>query len=255
MNQLQIAMKKTTSLVQRSNMMRMTQHLILPTTTLMADRLLFSTRKNVQPSIRGRKAPLPRAVPSTISYYAKPQVFKVDKDLVTKLFNDMNAAKVNCIQKRAFATLQDYHQDYYHMNEEIFDCHLRQRENEMLRHKSGPLRRLQKLCKDAIRGNMHEISPKREVKVLDIGSTPSDLPLSIAKEFPSASCESWNLCEESSTSVALDAMAFPNMKVNYSTDITRNLKSLEDRSCDLVTSCFGLQSMENPSGAINEIHR
>lgn len=188
MNQLQIAMKKTTSLVQRSNMMRMTQHLILPTTTLMADRLLFSTRKNVQPSIRGRKAPLPRAVPSTISYYAKPQVFKVDKDLVTKLFNDMNAAKVNCIQKRAFATLQDYHQDYYHMNEEIFDCHLRQRENEMLRHKSGPLRRLQKLCKDAIRGNMHEISPKREVKVLDIGSTPSDLPLSIAKEFPSASC-------------------------------------------------------------------
>lgn len=253
MNQLQIATKKTTSLVLRSSMMRVNQQVILPTTALMADRLLYSTKKTIQPSIRGRKVPLPKVVPSTISYYAKPQVFKVNKDLVTKLFNDMNATKVNCMQKRAFASLQED----YHANEEIFDCHLRQRENEMLRHKSGPLRRLQKLCKDAIRGNMHDISPKREVKVLDIGSTPTDLPSSIAKEFPSASCESWNLCEESSTSVALDAMAqsIPNMKVNYSTDTIRNLKSLEDRSCDLVTSCFGLQSMENPSEAIKEIHR
>ena len=213
MNQLQIATKKMTSLIVRSNMMRMNQHVVLPSTALVVDRMLFSTRKSVQPSIRGKKASLPRAVPSTISYYAKPQVFKVDKDLVTKLFNDMNATKVNCIQKRAFASLQED----YHVNEEIFDCHLRQRENEMLRHKSGPLRRLQKLCKDAIRGNMHDISPKREVKVLDIGSTPTELPLSIAKEFPSASCESWNLCEESSTSVELDTKAqrIPNRKINY----------------------------------------
>jgi len=152
--------------------------------------------------------------------------------------------KYSRVQKRSFSS-------ELVIDEGSFDCVLHERELEMLRHPAGPIKRMSKLSKDALKGLTHG------VKLLDLDSKPTDLPLSLAKEFPSA-----NLHSLSTSAVALQTMAdgalksnLPNISTHLSKSEMFDLKDIDDNYFDLVTSCFGLQKSIDPQKTIQEIHR
>lgn len=142
------------------------------------------------------------------------------------------------------------------MDGDSFDCRLRERELDMLRHPAGPIKRMDKLSKDALKGHKHH-ELKHELKLLDLESKPPDLLFSLAKEFPSAELHSLSTCPEALKVMADWALKshLPNISTHVSKSEMFDLKDIDENSYDLVTSCFGLQKSINPQKSIQEIHR
>lgn len=145
------------------------------------------------------------------------------------------------------------------------DCILRERELEMLRHPAGPIKRMDTLSKDALKGYTHD-KLRHEVKILDLESKPADLSFALAKDFPSADLHSLNTPPEATILMANGAPKshLPNIsthlsKPNISTHLSKSemfdFLDIDDNTYDLVTSCFGLQNSIYPQKNIQEIHR
>ena len=137
------------------------------------------------------------------------------------------------------------------MDEGSFDCMLHERELDMLRHPAGPIKRMSKLSKDALKGLTHG------VKFLDLDSKPADMLLSLAMEFPSANLHCLSTSPEALQFMADGALKsnLPNISTHLSKPEMFDLKDIDDKSYELLTSCFGLQKSINPEKTIQEIHR
>jgi hypothetical protein len=143
-------------------------------------------------------------------------------------------------------------------DEESYNCILRRREKDMLRHPAGPVARMTKLSRDAVKGgHTYNILVGHELDIVDLESSPPDLIFSLARDFPNASLKAMSTCARDMQSVADDALELhlPNIMVELSK--TFDLTSLDDASIDLVTSCFSLQKFtpETTERIIHEIHR
>jgi hypothetical protein len=130
----------------------------------------------------------------------------------------------------------------------------------MHRHPAGPVARVTKLSRDAVRRGYKNDEGQiidRELHIVDLESCPPDLIFSLAKDFPNSSLKSLNTCAARMQSVADGALEshLPNILVELSK--TFDLTSLEDNSLDLVTSCFSLQRFtpETTERIIHDIHR
>jgi len=137
-------------------------------------------------------------------------------------------------------------------DEEEFDIMLHNRELEMHRDPAGPVPVITKLAKKAIRGKGFDRN--QDLVFLDIDSQPHDSILDIAREFPDSSA----YCLGSSTS-SIKSMSdeFLQSKLPLTAQLynSSDLSGFEDRSIDLVTSCYGLQKCTDPEALIKEVHR
>lgn len=137
-------------------------------------------------------------------------------------------------------------------DEEEFDIMLHNRELEMHRDPAGPVPLITKLAKKAI----HEkgFDRKQDLVFLDIDSQPYDSMLELSREFPDSSA----YCLGSSTS-SIKSMSdeFLQLKLPITAQLynSSDLSGFEDRSIDLVTSCYGLQKCTDPETLIKEVHR
>eukprot|EP00557_Chaetoceros_sp_GSL56_P008905 CAMPEP_0176506114 /NCGR_PEP_ID=MMETSP0200_2-20121128/16860_1 /TAXON_ID=947934 /ORGANISM="Chaetoceros sp., Strain GSL56" /LENGTH=665 /DNA_ID=CAMNT_0017905723 /DNA_START=41 /DNA_END=2039 /DNA_ORIENTATION=+ len=143
-------------------------------------------------------------------------------------------------------------------DEESYNCILRKREMEMHRHPAGPVARMTKLSRDALKGGQaYDGIVSRDIDIIDLESSPPDLIFSLARDFSNASLKAMNTCSRDVQSVADGALDLhlPNVMVELSK--TFDLSSLGDNSVDLVTSCFSLQkfTQETTGRIINDIHR
>lgn len=140
-------------------------------------------------------------------------------------------------------------------DEESYNCILRRRENDMHRHPAGPVARMTKLSRDAVKGG--GLVKSRDLDIVDLESSPPDLIFSLARDFPNASVKSLSTSSREMQSVADDALnlRLPNIMVELSPSF--DLTDLEDNSIDLITSCFSLQklTMETTERIVNEVHR
>jgi Methylase involved in ubiquinone/menaquinone biosynthesis len=144
-------------------------------------------------------------------------------------------------------------------DEESYNCILRRRENDMHRHPAGPVARMTKLSRDAVKGGHTDegLVRSRDLDIVDLESSPPDLIYSLARDFPNASVKSLSTSSREMQSVADDALDLhlPNVMVELSQSF--DLADLEDNSIDLITSCFSLQkfTMETTERIVNEVHR
>jgi ubiquinone/menaquinone biosynthesis C-methylase UbiE len=138
-------------------------------------------------------------------------------------------------------------------DEADFDSTLHEREFEMHRHSRGPINRIVKMAKDAMDGT-HD-KTERDLKVLDIASSPIDPVVTIAKEVPrvalNAISSSRYMLKVMSDKLVEDSLL--NVKTELS-DLLE-LSEFDDSSFDLVISCYGVQNSTDPARLINEIHR
>lgn len=143
-------------------------------------------------------------------------------------------------------------------DEESYNCILRQHELDMHRHPAGPVARMTKLSRDAVKkGQPVEGLVKCELEILDLESRPPDLLYSLARDFPSANLKYLSTCPWGMKLVADDALDLhlPNISVESSKAF--DLSHFGDNSLDLVTSSFSLQQFtaETTERIMNDIHR
>ena len=248
MNQLQTSLKKNALLVLRSP--ELSSRALAPMSVILVEKL--HSRPNIRhasamPTQRKDKKH-PYLVPKKNDQVLRYQpITLLSKSLLTPMNSaslHLTPIKYSRVQKRSFSSESV-------MDEGTFDCMLHERELAMLRHPAGPIKRMSKLSRDALKGLTYG------VKLLDLDSKPSDLPLCLAKEFPSANLHSLSTSPEALQFMADGALKsnLPNISTHLSNSEMFDLKDLDDNSYDLVTSCFGLQKSSDPQKTIQEIHR
>jgi len=138
-------------------------------------------------------------------------------------------------------------------DEAEFDLIVKEREFEMHRHPNSPIRKIVKLAQDAT--TTRHGHDKHELKVLDIGSSPIDPLIQLAKENKNATIYSLGCSREMMKVVSNEILE--NDLSNVITELSdlNNLSEFEDSSFDLVISCYGLQSLSYPEKLISDIHR
>ena len=134
------------------------------------------------------------------------------------------------------------------IDEDKFDCILHERELNMHRHPTGPVRKMKTLSKSVLEG-------KQDVRILDLDSQPIDSSIQLAKDLPESSVYFISVDAENVTVIKDETRKENLSNVTMGHSASCYLEQFSDSSLNLVASCYGLQKHSHPKTLLEEIHR